>query len=175
MVIDAKAPEPALAVARAIGQRASVFIKETFGLGAAPKLAATLLTRTAATSPPGAPGVVDGKRYWNWHVDKVNRDAYDYSALVCVRRAGTLRTSRGDAATWIFRGYSSPRVHSHCGLRRRRGCDAEIPWGHVVATPRLRRGDSVATSRGDAAAATWIFRGDESRRRRGCDVEIPWR
>ena len=31
------------------------------------------------------------------------------------------------------------------------------------------------TDRGDAAAATWIFRGDESRRRRGWDVDIPWR
>ena len=29
--------------------------------------------------------------------------------------------------------------------------------------------------RGDAAGATWIFRGDESRRRRGRDVNIPWR
>ena len=39
-------------------------------------------------------------------------------------------------------------------------------------TPRLRHGYSVATSRGDAAAATWIFRGDESRRRRrGHSVE----
>ena len=31
----------------------------------------------------------------------------------------------------------------------------------------------MATSRGDAAAATWTFRGDESRRRRGRDVDIP--
>ena len=30
-----------------------------------------------------------------------------------------------------------------------------------------RRADSPRTGRGDAAAATWIFRGDESRRRRG--------
>ena len=33
----------------------------------------------------------------------------------------------------------------------------------------------METSRGDAAAATCIFRGDESRRRRGRDVRIPWR
>ena len=33
----------------------------------------------------------------------------------------------------------------------------------------------METSRGDAAAATWIFHGDESRRRRGRDVDIPWR
>ena len=31
---------------------------------------------------------------------------------------------------------------------------------------------SVETSRGDAAAVTWIFRGDESRRRRGRDVSL---
>ena len=30
-------------------------------------------------------------------------------------------------------------------------------------------------NRGDAAAATWIVRGDESRRRRGCDVNSPRR
>ena len=30
-------------------------------------------------------------------------------------------------------------------------------------------------NRGDAAAATWTFRGDESRRCRGCYVNIPWR
>ena len=41
------------------------------------------------------------------------------------------------------------------GSRRRRGC-----------------GSSGETSRGDAAAATRIVRGDESRRRRGRDVEI---
>ena len=30
-------------------------------------------------------------------------------------------------------------------------------------------------NRGDAAAATWIVRGDASRRRRGRDADIPWR
>ena len=57
----------------------------------------------------------------------------------------------------------------------------------------MRRGDAAARdagspwrrSRGDAAAATWIVRGDEPRRRRGCgdksqrrrgrDVDIPRR
>ena len=38
---------------------------------------------------------------------------------------------------------------------------ADIPWRRVAATLRLRRGYSVATSRGDAAAATWTFRGGE--------------
>ena len=33
----------------------------------------------------------------------------------------------------------------------------------------------METSRGDATAATWIVRGDESRRRRGRDVDSPWR
>ena len=37
------------------------------------------------------------------------------------------------------------------------------------------RGSSAATSRGDAAAETRIFRGDESRRRCGYDVDIPRR
>ena len=35
--------------------------------------------------------------------------------------------------------------------------DADIPWRRVAATPRLRRGYSVETSRGDAAAATRTF------------------
>ena len=42
----------------------------------------------------------------------------------------------------------------------------------VAATPWLRRGYSVETGRGDAVAATWIFRGYGSRRRRGCVVDI---
>ena len=44
----------------------------------------------------------------------------------------------------------------------------------MVSSCRARAGASFdvipRTSRGDAAAATWIFRGDESRRRRGRDV-----
>jgi len=40
------------------------------------------------------------------------------------------------------------------GSRRRRGCDVDIPWRRVAAPPRLRRGHSVQTSRGAAAAAT---------------------
>ena len=33
----------------------------------------------------------------------------------------------------------------------------------------------METSRGDAAAATWVFRGNELQRRRGCDVDSPWK
>ena len=40
---------------------------------------------------------------------------------------------------------------------------------------RRPRGYSAETGRGTAAAATWTFRGGESRRRRGCHVDIPWR
>ena len=65
--------------------------------------------------------------------------------------------------------------------RRRRGCGVDVPWRRVAtfAARTFRR-----WNRGDAAAATWTFRGDvrradvpsmESRRRRGCDVDIPWR
>ena len=57
--------------------------------------------------------------------------------------------------------------------RRRRGRDVESPWRRVAATPRLGRGDSLETSRGDAAATTWKFCGDESRRRRGRDADSP--
>ena len=42
--------------------------------------------------------------------------------------------------------------------------------------PHSRRADLPLTNRSDAAAATRIFRGDESRpQRRGCDADIPWR
>ena len=39
----------------------------------------------------------------------------------------------------------------------------------------FRRADMSLMNRGDAAAATWIFSGDESRQRRGRDADIPWR
>ena len=39
----------------------------------------------------------------------------------------------------------------------------------------VRRAELPLMNRGDAAAATRIFRGDETRRRHGCDVDIPRR
>ena len=39
----------------------------------------------------------------------------------------------------------------------------------------VRRAELPLMNRGDAAAATLIFRGDAPQRRRGCDVDIPWR
>ena len=71
---------------------------------------------------------------------------------------------RRDVATWILRGDAS---------QRRRGCDVDIRWGRIAATPRP--GTRIRQRRGAAAAATWTLRGDESRRRRDRDVEIPWR
>ena len=49
---------------------------------------------------------------------------------------------------------------------------AEVGAGHFGRVYR-RRADLPLMNRGDAAAATWTFRGDESRRRRGRDVGIP--
>ena len=64
-----------------------------------------------------------------------------------------------DAAA-LLATYSSC-ADSEDGSRRPRGGDMDL---------------SEETSRGDAAAATWIFRGDESRRRRGCDAgKYSWR
>ena len=63
----------------------------------------------------------------------------------------------------------------------------------VASIAHFRRACIPQTGRGDAAAATWIFRGDDKRAkacareemstdsvgsgrlRRGCDVDIPWR
>ena len=83
-----------------------------------------------------------------------------------IRRRKELRVRRGTYAARIF----CRRVAA-----ARRPCDVDTPWRRIAATPRLRRGYIVETGRGDAAAATWIFRGDESRRRRDRDVDIPWR
>ena len=44
----------------------------------------------------------------------------------------------------------------------------------MSSAPRGRR-SSAEISRGDAAAGTWIFRGDKSRRRRGRNVDLPRR
>ena len=64
--------------------------------------------------------------------------------------------------TWYFNG---PMWYFKIGIRvrsprryfsdesRRRG-DVNIPWRRDAAPPRLRRGYSVETSRGAAAAAT---------------------
>ena len=69
----------------------------------------------------------------------------------------------------------TPRT-SRCGARpassrlsfcRRRAGHARggPPRGRVAAPPRVPRGYSLETSRGAAAAATWILSGDEPRRR----------
>ena len=79
--------------------------------------------------------------------------------------------TRGPELQPAARNASAGGCASTDGSRRRRGCDVDIPWRRA----RRRRGYSVETSRGAAAAATWIVRGDESQRRRGCDVDIPWR
>ena len=65
----------------------------------------------------------------------------------------------GDGIEFIIDHVLSPRGSSKDRSRRRRG----------------REWISVETSCGAAAAATWIFCGDELRRRRGCDVDIPWK
>ena len=49
----------------------------------------------------------------------------------------------------------------------------EYDWASNKASVR-RAGVSPSTTRGGAAAATWIFRGDKSRRGRGRDMDIPW-
>ena len=46
---------------------------------------------------------------------------------------------------------------------------------HFLDAPYFCRVNIPLMNRGDAAAATWIFPGDESRRRRGRDVDIPRR
>ena len=64
-------------------------------------------------------------------------------------------------------------------------CEFEQPWAGRDGFMCVRRAELSLMTRGDAAAAAWIFRGDESSRlprgysvetsRRGCRVDIPWR
>jgi len=71
---------------------------------------------------------------------------------------GLLLYPKVRAARVVFEGRPWPaRFNSGVATRKVRG--------RVAAPPR--------TSRGDAAAATWIFRGDESQRRRRSDVNSP--
>ena len=79
-------------------------------------------------------------------------------------------TGRGAAAaaTWIGRrwGRSRPRDVED---------DVDIPWRRAAATPRPLdveddAGIPCETRRGDAAAATRIYRGDAPRHCRGRDV-----
>ena len=80
------------------------------------------------------------------------------------RRETVAAPGAAAAMTRIVRGDES---------RRRRGDDADSPWGRVATPPRLRRRYSVETPRGAAAAATWIFCGHASRRGGGDDVDSP--
>ena len=53
--------------------------------------------------------------------------------------------------------------------------DVDVEEFLAQARESFRRADIPRTGRGDAAAVTWIFRGDEPPQRRGCHVDIPWR
>ena len=52
---------------------------------------------------------------------------------------------------------------------------AQLGYSESNAVVYLRRADRQKTDRGDAATATWIFRGDASRRPPGLDLETSWR
>ena len=90
----------------------------------------------------------------------------------------TYYTNSKGEATWA----PAPAPEA-CGWEARADPDSGVTYFCRADTPPMNRGDAAAatrifrveTSRGDAVAATWIVRGDESRRRRGCHVDIPWR
>ena len=54
------------------------------------------------------------------------------------------------------------------------GLSVGAPTSETLAVARGGGAESSRDGRGDAAATTWIFRGDGSRRCRGYDVDIPW-
>ena len=55
--------------------------------------------------------------------------------------------------------------------------DVKVPWDLDDLSPfaDVVQASTFAARMPNAAAATWIVRGDESRRRRGRDVDSPWR
>ena len=87
-----------------------------------------------------------------------------------LRLAETGRAHRYLAAAEVVRqpGDGSCLFHSICYFLLRRGRrpprgTSRVASTRRAATPRPRRGHSAAAGRGDAAAETWTFRGDESR------------
>ena len=124
--------------------------------------------------------------------------ANDVPRLVVVSSGGV---SKPSSAVYIFLnlaagGIMDAKIAGEDALRRLYAAPgvAERGVGYTVVRPggllrdaglgvsavelnqgHLNRADLLSTNRGDAAAATWKFRGDGSRRRRGRDVEIPCR
>ena len=118
------------------------------------------------------------------------------------RSGARRRPTSSSAASRSLSSSTCPDAERKNPRRRRMWQNRRRTWlvrGRVAATPRppagysvdrfaaaarwidtSRRGPpgrlySAETSRGAAAARTWIVRGDESRRRRGPDVDSPWR
>ena len=96
------------------------------------------------------------------------RDRHD-NHMACVERLVEVATREADRVEVVSReALSRYHVDEEADLMIAVGGDgtfsrADLPLTNLAATPRPRRGDSAETSRGDAAAATWIFRGDKSR------------
>ena len=78
----------------------------------------------------------------------------------------TFTTSRGRVHAF---GAACPRAPAFVDAASEGG--AALVGFRGLREVYVRCEDISRTGRGDAAAATWIFRGDESRRRRGRDVE----
>ena len=108
------------------------------------------------------------------------RNGHLGAATLCLNRGGSRPCGgrRGDAVACLIGNANTARLCSERGgdVDRavqsgrtplyRRGADISRTRR---GTPRLRRGYSAETRRGDAAVAT------PRSRRRGCDVENPWR
>ena len=118
-------------------------------------------------------------------MERVEGDARDLAKPPTIVEVTRDRYAPGErfAATFALdalRGVAAALRHVHA----RRVAHGDV-YGHnvLVAGGSVRLGDFGAASyrgpcrdlfgRGDAAAATWIVRGDESRRRRGRDVDSP--
>ena len=92
---------------------------------------------------------------------------------------GLLPVMVGVACGYAFAGQSSPGLErislSNLLAKDFKGKGWTKHKQLLRQEQHVRRVGTTQTGRGAAAAATWIFCGDESRRRRGRNVEIPWR
>ena len=109
---------------------------------------------------------------------KLRLQGLAHDGMSCPRGQG-----KGGGPQDLRRAAPHGRCEGDAGAPRRAlpALDADhvlSPRGYFLRTaapPRPQRGYSVETSRSDAAATTWLFRGDKTRRPRGYDVDIQWR
>ena len=112
----------------------------------------------------GTPVVVRACAYHPQNANKVWPGTYSFASWLAERWDAL---PLGDGQRVLELGAATGALSAWLAMRGCSVASSDIDDGDVA---RLRRGCDLQTGRGGAAAATWKFRGDESRRRRGRDV-----